>query len=183
MLVINFFFFFFGGGVHPVGVYPSSVIYAYLLFWTGMPFYFILVFFLLFGLFYTSHLVSISLFYYDYLNSVTIKLCPCFYSLYYNYVNLNFISSNNNLYIHLSFHFTYDIDKGIIDFEIYLSIISNDVILMLLYPHIFKWFFDTYTYITYVYLHTHIYHYHIHYHIHNFCTPSWSLDVSAILYR
>ena len=39
-----------------------------------------------------------------------------------------FFICNNNLYIPLSFHFTYDTDEEIIDFEIYMSIISNDVI-------------------------------------------------------
>ena len=38
-----------------------------------------------------------------------------------------------NLYIRLSFHFTCDTDEEIRDFEMYLSIISKDVILMLLY--------------------------------------------------
>ena len=38
-------------------------------------------------------------------------------------------------------------DEGIRDFEIYLSIISNDVIWMLLFPHIFKWFFGIYIYV------------------------------------
>ena len=40
----------------------------------------------------------------------------------------------------LSFHFIYDTDE-VRDFEIYLSIISKDVILMLLYPHTFREFF------------------------------------------
>ena len=52
------------------------------------------------------------------------------YYLYYPIVNLNF-SCNNNLYIHLLFHFTYDTDEQIIDFEIHLSLISNNTILML----------------------------------------------------
>ena len=56
---------------------------------------------------------------------MTILLCLCFYSLYYHFVNLNFICINN-LYIRLSFHFTYNTDEEIIDFEIYLWIISND---------------------------------------------------------
>ena len=37
-------------------------------------------------------------------------------------------SYNSNLYIRLSFHFTCDINEEIIGFEVYLSIISNDVI-------------------------------------------------------
>ena len=41
------------------------------------------------------------------------------------------------------------------DFEIYLSVILNNVILMLLFPHIFKWFFDVYIYI-YVYVYVYI---------------------------
>ena len=101
----------------------------------------------LLSLFYTDHLVSIILFNYDYLNSTTILLCLCFYSLYYHFVNLNFICSNNNLCICLSFHFTYHTDEEIRDFKIYLSIISTDVILMSLFPHIFKWFFNIYIYI------------------------------------
>ena len=90
-------------------------------------------FILLLSLFYTDHLVSIVLFIYDYLNFTTILLCLCFYSLFYHFVNLNFICNNNNLYIRLSFHFTYDTDEEIRDFEIYLSVILNDVILMLLF--------------------------------------------------
>ena len=69
------------------------------------------------SLFYTDHLVSIILFNYDYLSSTAILLCLCFYSLYYNFVNLNFICNNNNLYMRLSFYFTYDTDKDIRDFE------------------------------------------------------------------
>ena len=131
----------------PLGSVPERRHLPYLFFWTSMPFCFILVLFyscliLLLILFYTDHLVSIILFNYDYLNSTTILLCLCFYSLYYHFVNLNFICNNNNLYIRPSIHFTYDINKEIRDFEIYLSIVSNDVILMLLFPHIFKWFFD-----------------------------------------
>ena len=74
-------------------------------------------------------------------------VCLCFNSLYYPFVNLDFICNNHNLYVGLSFHFTYDTDEEIRDFEIYLSIISNCVILILLYPHIFIWFFDIYIYI------------------------------------
>ena len=96
-------------------------------------------FILLLSLFYTDHLLSIILFNYVYLNSLTIQLCLCFYSLYYHFLSSNFIS-NSNLYIRLLFHFTYEFDEEIIDPKIYLPIISNDVILMLLYPHIFKWF-------------------------------------------
>ena len=95
---------------------------------------------------YTDHLVSIVPFIYDYLNFTTILLCLCFYSLFYHFVNLTFICNNNNLYIRLSFHCTYDTDEEIRDFEIYLSVILNDVILMLILPHIFKWFFDIYIY-------------------------------------
>ena len=114
-----------------------------------------------------------------------------------SFCKFEFYFNNNNLYIRLSFHFTYDNDEETIDFEIYLSIISNNVILMSLYPRIFKWFFDIYIYIyiyiyiiyIYIYLyiytqHVYIYIYtHAYIHIHNFCKPSWSLDVSAILYR
>ena len=39
----------------------------------------------------------------------------------------------------LSFHFTYDADEEIRDFEIYLSIVSR---MLLLYPHTFKGFFE-----------------------------------------
>ena len=49
---------------------------------------------------------------------MAILSCLCFYSLYYHFVNLNFICNNNNLYIFLSFHFTYDIDEEITDFEV-----------------------------------------------------------------
>ena len=84
-------------------------------------------FILLSNLFYTDHLVSIILFNYDYLNSTMILLCLSFYSLYYHFVNLNFNCNNNNFYIHLSFHFTYNTDEEIREFEIYLLIISNDV--------------------------------------------------------
>ena len=73
------------------------------------------------------------------------------YSLFYHFVNLTFICNNNNLYIRLSFHCTYDTDEEIRDFEIHLSVILNDVILMLLFPYIFKWFFDIYIYI-YIYI-------------------------------
>ena len=55
--------------------------------------------------------------------NVFILLCLCFNSLYYLFVYLNFICDNNNLYIRLSFHFTYDTDEETRDFEIYLSII------------------------------------------------------------
>ena len=68
-------------------------------------------FILLMSLFYADHLVSIILFNYDYLNSTTILLCLFFYSLYYNFVNMNLICNNNNLWIRLSFHFTYDTDE------------------------------------------------------------------------
>ena len=129
-------------------------------------------FILLLSLFYTDPLVSIIHFNYDYWNSTTILFCLCFYSLYYHYhfVNLNFICSNNNLYIRLPFQFTYDTDKKIRDFEIYLSIISNEVILMLLFPQIFKWFFlCIYIYI-YVYIYVYIYNIYISfiYHIYTY---------------
>ena len=89
-------------------------------------------FILLLSLFFTAHLVPIILFNHNYLNSTTVLLCLCFYSLCYHFVNLHFICNNNNLYIRLSFDFTYDTDEEILDLEIYLSIISNDVILMFL---------------------------------------------------
>ena len=114
------------------------------------PFLFYFRFILLLTLFYTDHLVSIVVFNYDYLNSMT-TLCICFNSLYHHFVNLNFICNNDNLYIRLSIHFTYDTEEEIIDFEIYLSIISNNVILMLLFPHSFKWLFDIIWYI-YIYI-------------------------------
>ena len=128
----------------PLGVYPSGAIYPTCCFFNKYAVLFYSGFILLLSLFYTDHLVSIILLNYDYLNSTTILLCLCFNSLYYHFVNLDFICNNNNLYIRLSFHFTYDTDEEIRDFEIYLSITSNDVILMLLYPHIFIWFFDIY---------------------------------------
>ena len=53
------------------------------------------------SLFYTNHLVPIIVFNYDYLNSMKILLCLCFYSLYYHFVNLNFIDNYNNLNIRL----------------------------------------------------------------------------------
>ena len=76
------------------------------------------------------------------MNFTTILLCLCFYSLFCHFVNLNFICNNNNLYIRLSFHFTYDTDEEIRDFEIYLLVISNDVILMLLFPYIIHALFE-----------------------------------------
>ena len=82
-------------------------------------------FILLLRLFYTDHLVSIILFNYDCLNSTTILLCLCFYSLHYTFENLNFICNHNNLHIRLPFDFTYDRDEEIRDFEIHLSIISR----------------------------------------------------------
>ena len=121
--------------VHSLGVYPSDVIYPTCSYEQVCRFIYSR-FILLLSLFYTDHLVSISLFNYDYLNSTSISLCLCFYSLFHHFVNSNFICNNNNLYIRLSFHFTCDIDEEIRDFEIYLSIIPNDMILMLLYPHI-----------------------------------------------
>ena len=121
-------------------MYPSGVIYPTCCFFNKCAVLFYYGFILLLSLFYTDHLVSIILFNYDYLNYTAILLCLCFNSLYYHFVNLNFIcNNNNNLYIRLSFHFTYDTDEEIRDFEIHLSRISNDVILMLLYPHIFIW--------------------------------------------
>ena len=102
---------------------------------------------LLLSLFYADHLVSIIVFKYFHLNSMTILLCLCFYILYYHFLNLNFIC-NINLHIRLSFHFTYDTDEEIIGFKIHLSIISSDSILMLFYPHTFKWLFEIYVIIT-----------------------------------
>ena len=106
-------------GREHLGVYPSGVIYPILYFWTGVPFY--SRFTLLLSLFYTDHLVFIILFNDDYLNSVTILLCLCFYSRYYCFINLNCICSNNNLYMRLSFHFTYDTDEEIVDFETFVN--------------------------------------------------------------
>ena len=57
---------------------------------------------------------------------MTILSCLCFYSLYYHFVNLNFIC-DNNLYTRHSFHFTYKICKGknnITSFEIIDKYIS-----------------------------------------------------------
>ena len=48
-------------------------------------------------------------------------LCLCFYSLNYHLVTLNFLCGNNNLYIRLSFHFTYDTDEEIVDFETFVN--------------------------------------------------------------
>ena len=79
-------------------------------------------FILLLSLFHTNRLVSTILFNHDYLNSTAILLCLCFYSLYCHFVNLNFICSNNNLCIRLSFHFTYDIDEEIRDVYVYIHI-------------------------------------------------------------
>ena len=136
-------------------MYQSGIIYP-ICFFEQVCCLFYSRFILLLNLFYTDNLVSIILFNCDYLNSTTILLCLCFYSLYYHFVNLNFICNNNDLYICLSFHFTYNSDEEIRDIEIYLSIIWNNAILMLLFPHIFKWFFDIYIYI-YIYIYTHIY--------------------------
>ena len=82
------------------------------------PVLFYSCFILLQSLFYTNHKVSIILFNYGYLNSTTILLSLCFYSLYYHFVNRNFICSNNNLHIGLLFHFTYDTDEEITDEKI-----------------------------------------------------------------
>ena len=132
-------------------IYICTYIYIYTYIYMYIYVYmFYSRFILLLSLSYTDHLVSIVPFIYDYLNFTTILLCLCFYSLFYHFVNLTFICNNNNLYIRLSFHFTYDTDEEIRDFEIYLSVILNDVILMLLFPHIFKWFFDIYIYMCYI---------------------------------
>ena len=57
-----------------------------------------------------------------YLNSTATLLCLCFYSLCYQFVNSNVIGdNNNNLYIRLSFHFKYDTDEEIIDFQIFVN--------------------------------------------------------------
>ena len=138
-----------GEGTLPGNV-PERRRLPYLLFFIQVCRVFYSRFILLLSLSYTDHLVSIVPFIYDYLNFTTILLCLCFYSLFYHFVNLTFICNNNNLYIRLSFHCTYDTDEEIRDFEIYLSVILNDVILMLLFPHIFKWFFDTYIYMCYI---------------------------------
>ena len=86
-----------------------------------------------------------------------------------SFCKFEFYFNNNNLYIRLSFHFTYDNDEETIDFEIYLSIISNNVILMSLYPRIFKWFFDIYIYIyiyiMYIYIYLYIYTQHVYIYI------------------
>ena len=65
---------------------------------------------------------------------------------------MNLICNNNNLWIRLSFHFTYDTDEKIRDFEIHLPIIS--VIPMLLYPRIFSGL------LIYVYIYIYIYTYY-----------------------
>ena len=137
------FVFIFGGGYTPWEC-TRAASFTLLVFLNKYAVLFYFRFILLLSFFYTDHLISITLFNYDYLNSTTILLCLCFYSLYYYFVNLNFVCNNNNLYICLSFHFTYDTDEEIRDFEIYLSIISNDVILMLVFPHIFKQFLYTF---------------------------------------
>ena len=103
----------FGGGYT-----PSGVIYPTCCFFNKYAVLFYYGFILLLSLSYTDHLVSIILFNYDYLNYTAILLCLCFNSLYYHFVNLNFICNNNNLYRRLSFHFTYDTDEEIRDFEI-----------------------------------------------------------------
>ena len=139
-----------GEGTLPGNV-PERRRLPYLLFFIQVCRVFYSRFILLLSLSYTDHLVSIVPFIYDYLNFTTILLCLCFYSLFYHFVNLTFICNNNNLYIRLSFHFTYDTDEEIRDFEIYLSVILNDVILMLILPHIFKWFFDIYILYIYIY--------------------------------
>ena len=45
------------------------------------------------------------------------------------------------IYVYIHFHFTYITHEEIRDFEMYLSVISNDMILMLLFPYTFEWFF------------------------------------------
>ena len=97
------------------------------------------LFILLFGLFYTDQSVSIILFYYDYLNSTTILLCLCFYSLYYNFVNLNLFVLIIICTDAFRFVLHTTLTKKSDFFEICLSIISKDAILILLYHYIFKW--------------------------------------------
>ena len=111
--------------MNPVGVYPSGVIYPTCFFFEQVSVFFYSRFILLLSLFYTDHLLSIIIFNYDYLNSATILLCLCFYSPYYDFVNFSFICNENNSYISLSFHFTYNTDEEIRDFEIYLPMVSN----------------------------------------------------------
>ena len=87
--------FFWGKGA-PCRSSPERRYLPYLFFLNKYAVLFYSRFILLLSLFYTDHLVSIILFNYDYLNSTTILLCLCFYSLYYNFVNLIFICNNNN---------------------------------------------------------------------------------------
>ena len=84
--------------MHPLGMYPSCVIHPTCCFFNKYVVLFYPDFVLLLSLIYTDHLVSISLFSYNYLNSTTVLLCLCFNSLYYHFVNMNFIC-NNNIYM------------------------------------------------------------------------------------
>ena len=62
------------------------------------------------------------------------------------------------LFICTYIYFTYGTDKEMIDFEIYMSIISSDSILMLFYPHIFTiYIIYIYIYISYIYIYAYIY--------------------------
>ena len=81
---------------------PEQRHLPYLLFFNKYVVLFHSGFILLLSLFYTDHSVSIILFNYDYLNSTTILSCLCFNSLYYHFVNLNFICK----FVHMpAFHF------------------------------------------------------------------------------
>ena len=94
-------------------------------------------FILLFSLFYTDHLVSIILFNHDYLNSTTILLCLCFYSLYYNFVNFNSIYNNN---VHMPFISLY-IQNWIFPTIFYLKILyRNKLVVCMLMNFIFASF-------------------------------------------
>ena len=88
--------FFWGGGGCTLQECTRAALFTLLVFFEQVCRLFYSRFILLLSLFHTDHLVSIILFNYDYLNSTTILLCLCFYSLYYNFVNLIFICNNNN---------------------------------------------------------------------------------------
>ena len=89
--------------VHPLGMYRGAASFTPTYFLNKYAVLFYSSFNLLLRLFYTDRLVSINLFNYYYLNSTTILLCLCVYSLWNYFVNLIFICRNNNLYIRLHF--------------------------------------------------------------------------------
>ena len=123
------------GRVHPLGVYPSSVIYPTCFFCTSMPFvlfsFYFTIEFILYRSF--SFYYSFQLWLFEFNDDIIMSLFLFLILSFYHFVNLNFICNNNSLYIRLSFYFTYGTDEEIRGFEIYLPVISNDMILILLF--------------------------------------------------